>query len=306
MSDDSGPKPSGKLVTLIGTPLAQSFAARMQNAGYAAVNADVRYFYSEAGPDRIADIIAEVRANPAYLGAAVTKPNKICVMDLLDEVDDQCARIGACNTIVRSREGRLVGYNTDAYGFQRALTSDGGVNIRGASFFCVGAGGVARPVCAVLAAQGAAHVYVTDIVDACAQSLADDLNASFSPVVEHVEFGDFAHVAGCDVIVNAAGVGMGHTIGQNPLPPTCFLPNKLYYDCCYNPQKTQFLVDAQAHGARILNGLSMSLYQGMRQFEMWTGAKAPMAVMRKELLAALTEAMDAQRAGSTQTGAASA
>ena len=91
------------------------------------------------------------------------------------------------------------------------------------------------------------------------------------------------------MIINASGIGFGKTIGQSPLPEEYILPDKLYFDAAYNPEKTQFLLNAEAKGCRILNGLGMSLYQGAYQIELWTGTKAPIEAMRKELLDILAE-----------------
>ena len=66
-------------------------------------------------------------------------------------------------------------------------------------------------------------------------------------------------------------------------------PSQLYFDACYNPERTQFLMNAEAKGCKVLNGLGMSLYQGAAQIELWTGKKAPVDAMRKELLAILAE-----------------
>ena len=66
-------------------------------------------------------------------------------------------------------------------------------------------------------------------------------------------------------------------------------PSQFYFDACYNPERTQFLMNAEAKGCKVLNGLGMSLYQGAAQIELWTGQKAPVDAMRKELLAILAE-----------------
>ena len=87
--------------------------------------------------------------------------------------------------------------------------------------------------------------------------------------------------------MNASGIGMGVHIGEDPLPKEYFFKDKLYFDACYNPTKTQFLIDAEEAGARILNGLGMSLYQGAAQIEIWTGKEAPVAAMREKLLEAI-------------------
>ena len=137
--------------------------------------------------------------------------------------------------------------------------------------------------------HGARKIYITDKFEGCAKSLVDDINKNFAPVAEFVPYGDFSKLSACDVVLNASGVGMGRSIGETPLPKEYMKPEQLYFDACYNPAKTQFLLDAEAKGCRILNGLGMSLYQGAAQIELWTGKKAPVEAMREELLAILAE-----------------
>ena len=92
-------------------------------------------------------------------------------------------------------------------------------------------------------------------------------------------------------MINASGVGLGATIGQPAIPKEYIRPEQFCFDACYNPAKTKFLLDAEDKGCRILNGLGMSLYQGAAQIELWTGQKAPVEAMRKELLDILAEEM---------------
>lgn len=277
-----------RYITLVGTPLAQSFAARMQNAGYAAAGLNLEYFYSEADTEHLAEIINGIRYMPSFAGAAITKPNKVAVLELLDELDPLCEKMGACNTVVKQADGTLKGYNTDADGFYKSIVEEG-VEIEGKTVFCIGAGGVARPICAVLADKGAAKVFVTDMFEESVTQLVTDTNGAFPPVVEAVAFGDYSKLGQCDVVINASGVGMGKSLGVSPIPAECFKAETFYFDACYNPAKTQFLLNAEAVGAGILNGLGMSLYQGTRQVELWTGAEPPVEAMRSELLAILAE-----------------
>ena len=98
-----------------------------------------------------------------------------------------------------------------------------------------------------------------------------------------------AKIAECNVVMNASGIGMGSTIGQTPMPVEHIQPGQFYFDACYNPDKTQFLLNAEEKGCQVLNGLGMSLYQGAAQIELWTGEKAPVEAMRKELMDILAE-----------------
>lgn len=277
-----------KMITLLGKPLGQSFAARMQNAGYEAAGLNMLYFYTEVEKDHLGDVVNGLRYMN-FAGFAVTKPNKVRVLRYLDELDPLCEKMGASNTVVKLEDGRLKGYNTDGVGFYTSLVEEGQIKVDESTFFCFGAGGAGRAMCSVLAYNGAKKIYITDFYEPCAQALVDDINTNFAPIAELVHHGDFTKVAGCDVIMNASGVGMGSSIGQSPMPEEYFDGSKFYFDACYNPDKTQFLLNAEAKGARILNGLGMSLYQGAAQIELWTGKKAPVDAMRKELMDILAE-----------------
>jgi len=113
-----------KMVTLIGTPLKQSFAAQMQNAGYEASGINMVYFYTEADKEHLGDVVNGLRYMN-FAGFAVTKPNKVRVLRYLDELDPLCRKMGASNTVVRTPEGKLIGYNTDGSGFYTSLTQEG-------------------------------------------------------------------------------------------------------------------------------------------------------------------------------------
>lgn len=277
-----------KLITLLGTPLSQSFAARMQNRGYEAAGLDMLYFYTETDNEHLGDIVNGLRYMN-FAGFAVTKPNKVKVLEYLDELDPLCRKMGSSNTVVRTPEGRLIGYNTDGIGFYTSITQEGGVSVDESVFFCIGSGGAGRAICSVLAYYGAKKIYITDIFEASSRSLVHDINNNFAPVAEFVPAGDFSGVARCNVVINASGIGMGASIGTSPMPEKYILPSQLYFDACYNPARTEFLKNAEEKGCRVLNGLGMSLYQGAAQIELWTGQKAPLEAMRQELLNILSE-----------------
>ncbi|RHK02648.1 shikimate dehydrogenase [Acidaminococcus sp. AM05-11] len=275
-----------KFITLLGDPLAQSFAARMQNKAYEAAGMNMVYFYTVTGNEHLGEIVNALRYMP-FAGFAVTKPNKIKVLEYLDELDPLCQKMGSCNTVVK--EGtKLIGHNTDGVGFYTAIM-EAGVKVDQNVFFCFGGGGAGRAMCSILAYHGARKIYITDLFEDCARSLVDDINKNFSTIAEFVPHGDFSKLAACDIILNASGVGMGHSIGETPMPKEYINKGQIFFDACYNPDKTQFLLNAEEAGCQIMNGLMMSLYQGTAQIELWTGKKAPVDVMRNELLTILAE-----------------
>lgn len=272
-----------KMITLLGDPLKQSFAAQMQNCGYEAMGENMIYFYTEVNNEHLEDVVKGLR-HMNFAGFAVTKPNKVKVLEYLDELDPLCEKMGASNTVVKTEDGKLVGHNTDGIGFVRSIERDGNIKVDENTYFCIGSGGAGRAMCSALAYYGAKKIYVTDIFEDSAKSLVDDINKNFAPVAEFVPHGDFSKVGEVSVVMNASGIGMGSHIGENPMPKEFMKADQFYFDACYNPDKTQFLLDAEEVGATILNGLGMSLYQGAAQIELWTGKEAPIEAMRQKLL----------------------
>lgn len=276
-----------RFITLLGDPLAQSFAARMQNRGYEAAGLNLVYFYTVTGQEHLGDIVNGLRYMPVA-GFAVTKPNKVKVLEYLDELDPLCRKMGSSNTVVKLPDGRLKGYNTDGTGFYTALT-EAGIDVTKERFFCFGSGGAGRAMCSVLAYHGAPKIWITDLFPESARSLVEDINKNFAPVAEMVPYEDFSKVGEATVVLNASGVGMGKSIGKTPLPPEFIQKDQFYFDACYNPARTRFLENAEKAGCRVMNGLTMSLYQGTAQVELWSGQKAPVEAMRRELEKILEE-----------------
>lgn len=280
-----------KMIALLGKPLSQSFAARMQNAAYQASGLNMLYFYTEVENDHLGDVVNGLRYMP-FAGFAVTKPNKVEVLRYLDELDPLCEKMGASNTVV-IRDGKLIGYNTDGVGFLISLGEETDVQIPETTFFCTGAGGAGRAICSVIAYHGAKKIYICDLYEAAARELVDDINKNFAPVAEFVPFADAAlkteKIQASDFIINATGLGMASTADQTPYPKEILSPKQICFDATYNPQKTRFLIEAEEVGCKIMNGLGMSLHQGAAQIKLWSGKDAPVDVMREELFAILAE-----------------
>ena len=125
---------------IIGYPIGHSISPRFQQAGLDCLSVDHRYLPYEVHPDEVGDFVASLRSD-AVRGINVTVPHKETVMPFLDEIDEWAAEAGAVNTIV-NRGGRLVGYNTDGYGFLRALRESAGLDPAGKRALILGAGRV--------------------------------------------------------------------------------------------------------------------------------------------------------------------
>ena len=239
-------------VLLLGDPVSRSLSPVMQNAAFEAVGIDCEYVLREVSPADLAPAMAELRSDERILGANVTIPHKESVIALLDDLDPLAARIGAVNTI--SRNGaRLKGWNTDVEGFRRALAETGGDYPRVA---IIGAGGAARAVAAAL--QPAAEIWVIARHLEQARHLCRDLEIVRGGPVEVDQMQET--IARAHLVVNATPAD---------LPPPSWL------------REDQSLFDLRSR--RSAEGRAMLLHQGAASFEIWTGRRAPLDVMRAAL-----------------------
>jgi shikimate dehydrogenase len=253
----------------------------MQQAAFDYYQLDLRYQVWETEPAQFGAVMERVR-QPSTLGANITIPYKETALPMIDELDELARQIGAVNTVVH-REGKLIGYNTDAKGFLEALHQLGGFEPAGKSVVLIGAGGAARAVSFALARAGVKSLAITDIVAARTQALFSSLKplGVETHAIDPEDKSLKDALSNCDLVVNCTPVGMKHsaTEGQSPLKAELIPKEALIYDVVYNPIETKLILDAKAIGARTLGGLAMLVYQGAKAFELWTGREAPVDIM---------------------------
>ena len=271
------------LAGLIGDPVAHSRSPALHNAAFAHLGLHARY---ELWPTRAADLparVASLRA-PHMLGANVTLPHKIAVLDLLDRRDPEVELIGAANTIIRESDGSLTGANTDAPAFLASLQQDGGFDPAGRSAVILGASGAARAAAvALLGARIERLVVVNRTLDRAEALLGDLLGpAEHGPLLAAITPDDpdlRDWLAGADLIVNATSLGWHGD--ETPLDAQNIPPGALVFDMVYRP--TRLLAEAGSRGARTLDGAGMLVRQAALAFERWTGQPGPLEVMRAAL-----------------------
>ncbi len=275
-----------KYLYLFGYPLGHSISPAMQNAALAERRIRAtRYAKNPMPPEKMADMILALRA-PHCLGANVTVPHKQTIMPHLDELTDLAREIGAVNTVLK-RDGKLIGDNTDAYGFLQALRVRK-ISPQNARVAILGAGGAAAAAAYALAQEGAQEIVLLNRTLARSIELADRLNKKFPEMA--LALNDWDVLGEMHLVINATSVGMSPHADESPLPAQYALPqNAIVYDLVYNPPLTKFLRQAKARDARIIGGLEMLVYQGARAFELWTGERAPVRVMRDAANKALQE-----------------
>lgn len=280
-----------KHVGLVGNPVSHSLSPFMQQAAFDAMHIEACYFLWETPQEQLAAKIASLRS-PDVLGANVTIPYKEAVLSLVDDCDPFAARIGAINTVV-NRDGRLIGYNTDAKGFITALLKCDPYpfDCSGKKVVILGTGGAARAAAGGLLEKDAGEVMLLGRTETHLQDILRHLSIltvkdNRITLLKGALYGDSEvteFLSNADLVVNATPVGLKGSdpallINVNALPVTA-----LVMDMIFNPPISPLLRCASAHGCQVLNGLSMLLYQGALAFELWTGNPAPIDVMQKSL-----------------------
>ena len=208
-----------------------------------------------------------LRALPAlgFRGANLTVPHKEDALAVCDELDPLARRIGAVNTIVVGADERLIGSNTDCYGFIENLRRNSQWKSGNAPVTVLGAGGAARAACVALLDAGAGSIRLANRTRLRADVLAEELGAD----VEAVGWESRNQALdGAGLLVNTTTLGMA---GQPPLEiELSALPESaVVYDIVYVPLETPLLAAARARGNPAVDGLGMLLYQAQPGFEAW-------------------------------------
>lgn len=262
-----------KLYGIIGNPVMHSLSPAMHNSAFAALGENRVYL-----PFPVEDVEAALNGlrGLGICGVSVTIPHKEAVIAFLDNIDPVASRIGAVNTVVVTGEGedrKLFGSNTDWLGANRALAEK--INLAGSRVAILGAGGSARAIGFGLIEAGAV-IEIHSRTESKGRALAQVLDCPW------ISLRETGSING-EVLVNATSVGM---MPDNQLSPVAGRPLgnfKVVMDIVYSPLETVLLREAVAAGCSCVNGLEMLLYQGVAQFELWTGMAAPVDVMRMAL-----------------------
>jgi shikimate dehydrogenase len=276
-------------VALIGKPLRRRHSQVMHDAAFAAAGIDARYELLELDPDAVEGAVDEARG-PDWLGLGVTAPYKRVVASLCDEVERDAERIGAVNNVAKTPDGRLVGFNSDAPGFEAGVQLAMGRSLAGTEVVVAGAGGAAHAVVFACLSAGARRMTIGNRTVADAAALAErfaDIGWEIAAVaLDEPAFG--LALRSADLAANATTVGMvapGMTIDPSLLPA-----HATVFDLVYVPAETPLLAAARARGLRASNGSEMLIQQAAIAFERWTGVAGMADVMRAAVAPLLADA----------------
>lgn len=274
------------LVGLIGHPIKQTYSPFIHNLAFDLNKLDYFYLPFDVPASNLRNAIKGIVAL-GIAGFNVTIPHKVNIMQLLNNISDEAAAVGAVNTVVNEL-GKLSGYNTDVYGILKTLENYKST-ITGQEVSIIGSGGGARAVIYTLIRYFKPSKI--NVINRTGQK-AEALKSYFSEKMKFDEIKCFELFPSnlvetfqqSRLIVNATSVGMSPETDDTTISlDKSFNKEQVVYDLVYNPIKTKFLSIASKQGAQIINGIPTLINQASKSFELWTGETMPLENVKRSL-----------------------
>lgn len=276
---------------LIGYNLSHSISAVIHKAGLESLGVEGTYEILETPPEDLISRIKYLKSNN-YDGFNVTIPLKVPMALFLDHVDKSADISGAVNTIKIMPDKTFYGYNTDIFGFQKAIPAAIQKDLEGSNVCILGTGGAARAVAVGLIELGVKQInfYSRNIINA--SNVVNYLRENFPEtkimLYQNSSTGELFNSA---MIVNTTPIGMkGNSADQMPLGLETIskLPtDTVIYDIVYNPTKTLLIQKAKEFGLETISGLDMLLHQAAKAQELWIGKYPDINAMKVAALETL-------------------
>lgn len=258
------------ILGVIGSYAENSLSRYIHNTNFRKQHLNYIYIPFKIDPAELPEFMINFRKF-SFAGAAVTIPHKIEIMKYMDKIEDIAKKIGAVNTVV-NREGKLAGYNTDYTGAIKALEEK--ISLENKKALVLGAGGASRAICYALKEKGLDFVIANRTLKK-AESLAKELNVKFCSLQDINKY-DY------HIVINSTAAGM-YPDTESSIIDKKYLKGKIVFDMVYRPMITKMLREGKEMGATIVEGYLMLLYQGIRQYKLWTG-KEPDVELSKRVL----------------------
>ena len=266
---------------IVGDPVGHSISPAMFNAAFDYLNLDSDYVPFCVKKADLRQALEGIKAlNIA--GVNITIPHKVAAVSCMDMLNSQASEIGAINTVLNSN-GKLTGYNTDSDGFLKIFENKG-ISIKNKKVVVLGAGGASRAIIYALVKSGA-DLTILNRTTEKSLALADNYLMPGGGKIKALKLTESnlaSEIAKADLFVNTTSVGMNKD--ESIIDTKMLRPSLVVCDIVYTPRKTRLLRDAEAIGAVIIEGVEMLIGQAVLSFELWTGKKAPVEVMKKAAL----------------------
>jgi len=268
-----------KTFAVIGDPIDHSLSPTIHNAAYRELEMECTYIAYRVAQGELATGIESLK-KIKITGFNVTIPHKIEMMKYLDNLDENCKKIGAVNTVLND-DGILRGFNTDMDGFLEPIKRKE-INIKNSKILLLGAGGAARAIVTGFQKEGADELVIVNRTKEKGDELAEfskknGLHAR-SKNIEEMNVLDSKF----DFIVNASSLGLNDE--KNIIPEKLLDEQTTVYDIVYKPIKTDLINKAKKKNCKIIFGYEMLLGQAIRSFEIWLDKQAPYDAMKRSIL----------------------
>lgn len=237
---------------LIGRGINYSFSPLLHSEIFSVYSIDATYEIMNLEENHLKEVIEKLRSGEIS-GINVTIPYKEKIMKYLDELTPEASEIGAVNTVSK-RDGKLIGHNTDYYGFKGTLERMK-LSCRGKTAVVLGTGGAAKACVKVLKDLGAKIILV---------SRNPQESKSIFPELEIISYEDLESISGY-LIVNSTPVGTSPNIEDSPVSQRVVENFDFAIDLIYNPKITKFL----SFSRHCSNGFYMLVAQGVKAEEIW-------------------------------------
>lgn len=257
------------LAGVIGSPVGHSKSPKLHGHWLKTYGLAGHYIPMDVSSEKLKDVIHTL-PSMGFVGVNITIPHKEAVLDIADIVTDRATLIGAANTLIFRKDGKIHADNTDGYGFLENLRSNAPAwDPKSGPAAILGAGGASRAVVASLLDAGTPELLLTNRTRVRAEAIAEEFGHRVT-VVDWVQAGNMIDDAA--LVVNTTSLGMvGHSELRVPLDG--LRPDMVVTDLVYAPLKTNLLAEAEAAGCTTVDGLGMLLHQAVPGFERWFGRR---------------------------------
>lgn len=254
---------------VIGNPISHSLSPKLHNYWLKRYHLQGEYTALAVPENALVETLKQMPEN-GFIGANVTIPHKVAVMQLADQISDRATLIGAANTLIFKEDGKIFADNTDGYGFManvRQGVPDWDPKAGPAAIF--GAGGAARAIIVALADAGVPEILLSNRTRPKAEALKAEFGTRIH-VVDWVQANTM--LAEARTVINTTSLGMK---GAQDFKVSLDMlrPDAVVTDIVYNPLQTEFLKTAAKAGCTTVDGLGMLLHQGVPGFERWFGKR---------------------------------
>ena len=277
-----------KVYLIIGNPISHSLSPLMYNTLFSYYNMNSIYLPFDVKISEIEERVKQFKLLKVN-GFNVTIPNKIKIMEFLDEIDDQALKIGAVNTVF-NKNGKLIGYNTDINGIINSLSKNNVDSNISNNVMLFGAGGAARSCIVALDKMKFKKVTVTNRSKNNAENMVNDLKKKLNIEIEILDFdqNNILELSNSySLIINSTSVGMNNS--NSVINKEFFNKNMVVFDMVYVPMMTKFLTDAKNQGSKIIQGYEMLIYQAMYSFSLFTNKNVESKLLEETILTYLSE-----------------